>query len=172
MINKFFGRIADQIEVIYTMVLDDEGELFAVRPPEAPMPPRSALLMRTMAIDMSAGWLTDWFAKRFKKDAYVGKFEELCQAEMKETLKEMRATYIAAFEKEVRGVLYSFPTEHINTLQKLSLLGADDDRRNIQHKLGVDTEIRKRLAELERVVLDLEALFTRSDESEKQQSVA
>ncbi len=172
MINKFFGRVADQIEVIYTMVLDDEGELFAVRPPEAPMPRTPASLMRTMAIDMSAGWLTDWFATRFKKDAYVGKFEELCQAEMQATLKEMRATYIAAFEKEVRGVLYSFLTEHINTLQKLSLLGADDDRGNMQHKLGVDTEIRQRLAGLERVVLDLEALFTKDDDSAKQQSVA
>ncbi len=172
LLNKFFARIADQVEVIYTMVLDDEGELFAVRPPEAPIPRTPASLMRTMAIDMSAGWLTDWFATRFKKDAYVGKFEELCQAEMQATLKEMRATYIAAFEKEVRAVLHGFLAEHIQTLQKLSLLGGDAERSDVLQKLGVDTEIRQRLVDLKRVAADLESLFEATADTQAQHAVA
>lgn len=171
LINKFYARVADQIEVIYTMVLDDDGELFAVRPPEAPMPKTPTALMRTMAIDMSAGWLTDWFATRFKKDTYVAKFEEMCQAEMQATLKEMRATYIAAFAKDVRSVLHAFLQEHINTLQKLSLLGGGTERDDVLRKLGVDTEIRQRLAELERVAADLDGLFT-PVEAKTHQSVA
>lgn len=174
MINEMLVHVADQIEVIYTIVLDDEGELFAVRAPESPLPKPAASLMRTMAIDMSAGWLTDWFASRFKKDAYVNKFEEMCQAEMQETLKEMRATYISAFEKDVRGILHAFIQEHINTLQKLSRLGGTTERDDVLRKLGVDTEIQQRMSDLDRVVSDLNTLFDTAEQADDvaQQSVA
>jgi len=169
-VNEVFVRAATQIEQIYSLVLDDNAQLFTVRPPATISPKTPTSLMRTMAIDMSTGWFTNWFKGKFNQAAYIKKFETLTQAEMRVTLSEMQDVYVNAYLKQVRLQLHEFLTEHIGTLQNLSLLGDESERADVLRKLGVDTEIRQRLAELEQVIGDLETLFRRPEGSEQSKS--
>lgn len=173
-VSQIFKKTAFQIERVYGMVLEDKAQLFAVRPPVAQSPKTPVSLMRTMAIDMSTGWISNWFKGKFNQAGYIKKFETITQAEMRTTLREMEDVYVNAFIKHVRGQLHDFLSEHIMTLQNLSLLGGEGQRVEVLRELGVDTEIRQRLAELEHVIKDLETLFRRPDAAEVgiQKSVA
>jgi hypothetical protein len=157
-VNDVFVHTANRIEKIYGMVLDDNSKLFSVRPPQSQSPKTPVSLMRTMAIDMSTGWFSSWFRSKFDQDSYIKKFEAITKAEMQATLAEMQDVYVGAFLKLVRAQLHEFLSEHISTLQNLSLLGGENQRAEVLRKLGVDTEIRQRLAELESLNTDLETL--------------
>ncbi len=159
-VNRVFAQTAGRIEKIYGLVLDNDTKLFSVRPPVSHNPKTPVSLMRTMAIDMRTGWFSSWFRTKFDPESYVKKFEAITKAEMQTTLTEMRNVYVSLFIKEVRAQLHEFLSEHIRTLQSLSLLGGEDQRAEVLRKLGIDTEIRQRLAELEAVIIDLEDLTT------------
>lgn len=165
-VNKIFKKAAYQIERVYGMVLEDNAQLFSVRPPVAKNPKTPVSLMRTMAIDMNTGWISNWFKGKFNQAGYIKKFETITQAEMRTTLGEMQDVYVNAFIKLIRSQLHEFLSEHITTLQNLSLLGGEGQRAEVLRELGVDIEIRQRLVELEHVVKDLETLFRRPDATE------
>ncbi len=160
-VTDVFEATAAKIERIYAKVLDDNARLFAVHAPKAPVPNTPVSLMRTMAVDMSAGWFSTMFSKKMALNAHIKRFDTVAKAEMAVTLDEMRHVYVEAFMKATRAQLHDFLAEHIQTLQNLSLLSGSTQRVDILSKLGVETEIRQRLAELEGVVGDLESLFQR-----------
>lgn len=166
-VGRIFDTIAGQIEVIYALVLDKDDDIFAVRSPKVTEPKTPVSLMRTMAIDMSTGWFSGWFNSRFNKATYVKKFEELCVAEMKTTLKDMQDTYVISYEKQFRTQLYLYLSEHMETLHRLCGLGREDHRADVIRKLGLDTEVRGRVAELEAVIKDLQQLFKRPSATTK-----
>jgi len=168
-VNDVFAQTAEKIEHIYGMVLDQKTKLFSIHAPQSQSPKTPTSLMRTMAIDMSSGWFSSWFKSKFDQASYIKKFENITKAEMQTTLSEMQDVYVSAFVKQIRGQLHEFLSEHIRTLQNLSLLGGEDQRAEVIRKLGVDTEIRQRLAGLETVVSDLEKLFQRPDASDVKQ---
>ncbi len=157
-VNEVFALAAHRIENIYCMVLDDNTKLFSVRPPVSQSPKTPVSLMRTMAVDISTGWFSSWFRSKFNQDSYIKKFEDITKAEMQTTLAEMQDVYVNAYVRQVRGQLHEFLSEHIRTLQNLSLLGGENQRVEVLRKLGVDTEIQQRLAELESVIGELEKL--------------
>ncbi len=168
-VNDIFAHTSSQIEYIYGMVLEQKTKLFSIHPPQSQSPKTPTSLMRTMAIDMSSGWFSSWFKSKFDQASYIKKFENITKAEMQTTLSEMQDVYVTAFVKQVRGQLHEFLSEHIRTLQNLSLLGGENQRAEVLRKLGVDTEIRQRLAGLESVVTDLEKLFQRPGSSNVKQ---
>ena len=165
-VRKVLDRAAARIQKVYGIVLDDHTQLFAVTAPVPEAPKTPVSLMRTMAVEMNTGWFSSWFTSRFNQDSLIKKFETISHAEMQATLKEMQDVYVHAFLKQIRLQLHSFLSEHIRTLQNLSLLGGDTQRDDVLRQLGVDTEIRQRVAELGTVVADLENLFARSKDSD------
>jgi len=173
-VNKVMAKTAARLEKIYEMVLDDNAQLYSVRPPLSDAPKTPASLMRTMAIDMSTGWFSSWFRSHFDQESYLKKFEDITTAEMRTTLTEMQTVYFTASIKKIRAQLHDFLDGHLRTLQSLSAIGEDTQRTEVLQKLGVDTEIRHRLAELESVVADLEKVFQkpRPDELSQLSSVA
>lgn len=158
-VNEVFESTAARIEAIYRTVLDDNASLFVVRPPVSLGPSTPVSLMRTMAIDMQTGWFSKWFAATLNKESFIKKFETISQAELKETMADMREVYIVDYMKQLRGQLHDFLAEHINTLQNLSMLDGQGKRADALRKLGIDTEVRQRIVDLEDVVHDLETLF-------------
>ncbi|SFI25695.1 dynamin family protein [Jannaschia pohangensis] len=165
-VDRVFSETATKIERIYATVLEDSTRLFAVAPPVSASPKTPVSLMRTMKIDFQTGWVKSWFAQKFNQDSYIKKFETISRTEMKRTLKEMEDVYVIEFLKEVRTQLFEFLSEHIRTLQNLSLLGGEAQRLQVMRQLGVDTEVRHRIAELQNVVAQLETLFQPSVEPE------
>lgn len=157
-VNDVFSTIASRVEKIYGLVLNENTKLFSVNPPLSDSPKTPIALMRTMAIDMDAGWFSNWFSSKFNQVSFIKKFEAISRAEMQTTLKEMQDVYVVAFVKTVRAKLHDFLLEHIQTLQNLSLLGGEAQRVEVMRQLGVDTEIRQRIAELQAVVTDIESL--------------
>lgn len=173
-VKKVFDELATQIDGIYGTVLNNDNDLFAVRVPQAIEPKTPVSLMRTMSIDMGSGWFSSWFNKRFNQSTYVSKFDELCRAEMQQTLKEMKDSYVIAYDQQVRATLYLFLSEHMETLQKLCGLSSESARAEVKRKLGVDVEIRERQVELETVIAELNSIFKRPqpDEINSLKSVA
>lgn len=166
-VSRVFNTIAGQVEVIYALVLDKDDDIFAVRPPTVNEPKTPVSLMRTMAIDMKTGWFSGWFNSRFNQATYLKKFEELCIAEMKTTLGDMQDTYVISYDKQFRAQLHLYLSEHMQTLHRLCGLGRDSHRADVIRKLGLDTEVRGRVAELEAVIDDLKKLFKRPGDSER-----
>ena len=172
LVNAMFTRTAGRIEQIYWDVLGTQATLFSIHPPLAERPKTPVALMRTMAVEMGAGWFSNWFTSTFNPDAQVKKFEAIAQAEMQATLKEMQEVYVVTFMQGVRGQLHQFLSEHIQTLRKLGALRDDDQRDDVLRTLGVDAEIRERIAAIEAVLGDLALIFGTPETGTVTRSVA
>ena len=172
MVNAMFARTAGRVEQHYWDVLGAQATLFSIHPPVAEKPKTPAALMRTLAVELGAGWFSNWFTSTFNPDAQVKKFEAIAQAEMQATLKEMQEVYVVNFMQVVQGQLHQFLSEHMQTLRKLAALGDDKQRDEVMRTLGVATEIRDRIAAIESVLCDLDTVFDTAVSSAETRSVA
>lgn len=172
MVNAMFARTAGRIEQIYWDVLGSQATLFSIHPPLSEKPKTPVALMRTLAVELGAGWFSNWFTSTFNPDAQVKKFEAIAQAEMQATLQEMQEVYVVTFMKGVRGQVHQFLSEHMQTLRKLAALREDDKREDVLRTLGVAAEIRERIAAIETVLGELDGVFDTSGTSTESRSVA
>ena len=172
--QQVLDRVADNVGQIYDHILMDGTDVFSVVAPDASPPKTPVSLMKTMTIDLSTNWLRAWFAKNFNRSSYIKRFSEVAREQMRTTIKEMLDIYVAGFAEDVRTASNVLLTDHIETIQNLSQLGADAQREELRQKLGLKDDYEERMAQLQDVQAELSALFnpSRSDTGYKDEHVA
>lgn len=157
-IAQIYLGATTQITSVYAEVLEDRGQLFAVRPPRVVEPKTPAALMKTMTIDMKTTWIGNWLVRASGGQSFVNRFADTVTAEMNAFLKEMRDVHVLGFVNQSRRVLHDFLSDHLQTLQNLALLEGDKRGGAIRQKLGIEIEVTQRIVSLKVLTTELQAL--------------
>ena len=156
-LGALYTRAASAVEEIYSDILENQLQLFAVRPPRVLDPKLPASLMRTMTIDMKTSWIGNWLAKASGPGHIVRKFSDTVVAEMVAFLDEMRDVYLAEHLRQSRQALGDFLDGHLETLRHLALLDGPERNSEARQKLGVEIEVSRRLVSLKGLLTELQA---------------
>jgi hypothetical protein len=158
-IATIYAGAAAQITSVYAEVLEDRGQLFAVRAPRVLEPKTPATLMKTMTIDMKTTWIGNWLGRASGGTSFVNRFAETVTAEMNAFLTEMHDVHVLDFVNQSRRVLHDFLSDHLQTLQNLALLDGDQQGGAIRQKLGLEIEVTQRMVSLKGLTTELQALI-------------
>jgi hypothetical protein len=156
-VGAIFARAGGTVEGIYSEILENQSQLFAVRPPRTIEPKPPASLMRTMTIDMKTSWVGNWLVKATGSGPVVRRFSETVVEEMVEFLDEMRDVHVASYVSRSRDVLNEFLAGHLETLQQLAMLDGPQRGSAARQKLGVELEVKRRLVSLKGLLSELQA---------------
>jgi hypothetical protein len=156
-VGEIYARAGQAVENIYSKILEDQSQLFAVRVPRAVEPKPPASLMRTMTIDMKTSWVGNWLLKATGPAPIMRRFSETVVEEMVEFLDEMRDVHVAGYVRQSQEVLTEFLTGHLGTLQHLALLDGPERGSEARQQLGVEIEVKRRLVSLKGLLSELQA---------------
>ena len=158
-VATIYSSAAKAITSVYAEVLEDRGQLFAVRAPRVVEPKTPATLMKTMTFDMPTTWIGGWLARASGGESLVNRFTDTVTAEMHAFLAEMREVHVKDFVNHSRQVLHDFLGDHLQTIQNLALLDGEKRGGAIRQKLGIEIEVTQRMVALRGLTTELEALF-------------
>ena len=150
--ENFFHRLgegaAHSLAEKYRGLLGENGKKFDIPAPTFESPGTPISLMRTLTIDLSANFIAGWFKRRLQKDAYLEEFEQIALADMRSTLEEIKDDNLSAYCDAGNHRMYEFLYDHAETIKQLSQLGDSAQRAELQKKLGVESEVEGRLADI------------------------
>ena len=150
-LSEIMQEAADNIAALYADVLDSEASLFPVVGPTIGRPKTPVFLMKTMTIDVSAGWLGRLLSKQRKKATCIANFETLATEEMSSTINDLQQDYIQEFATQTRIQLQGFVNEHIKTLRNLALPVDAPEVTQMRQSFGLENEVNHRIAALDQI---------------------
>lgn len=156
-ISSLNQMTSQAVAAVYSEILENQSQLFAVRTPRSIEPKPPASLMRTMTIDLKTSWIGNWLVKATGSAPVVRRFTDIVVADMREVLDEIRNEHIAGYLDSSREVLDRFLTDHIDTLHQLALLEGPERSSQARQKLGVEIEVKRRIVSLKGLLSELNA---------------
>lgn len=149
--NNFTARLgtimqeaADDIAALYVEILGRNEGVFPVVGPNFGRPKTPVFLMKTMAIDLSVGWLGRLTSQQRKTAGYVEQFEKLATDEMLSTIAELKGTYLQDFVGHARLKLQEFMQTHRTTLRNISVQDETAGVVEMRPTYGLKNEVRQR----------------------------
>ncbi len=172
-IHAVYMRTHKIFETLYTKLSGETASEIGLAVPTHPKPQTPVSLMRTMSIDFSSGWISNWLALRLKRDSYIQKFRTVTLEQMHATLSEVQNQHVEIFCNEARKRLHAFVAMHLSTLKSHARLNSVEDRASLRLRLGTADAVDARIAELGDHISEFEHIASwLVDSNEKAKKIA
>lgn len=155
-IERILRDVALKVQSIYNDALNNPVQIFHVEPLHSNCPPTPICLMKTMPLDISTSWLSNWMPRKAKLSSLQRKFGQLVEAEETLVIDEMQHACVDDFVAENIMVVDGFFEDHIQGLKNIILLNDKDKRSQALQALGMHDEIEIRLKELTAIIQGLD----------------
>ncbi|MEL6520299.1 MAG: dynamin family protein [Pseudomonadota bacterium] len=121
---------------LYEMCGEHDPEGLGLSLPILPEPATPVPLMRTMSIDVSGNWLSNWLARKLRRQSYLKKFRDVTSEQMKATIVEIEETGILAFADAAKEQILSFIESNQFAIQEM--VGLDDQDRREEYRTNIE----------------------------------
>ncbi|MDO6590358.1 dynamin family protein [Loktanella sp. D2R18] len=162
-IGEILIGAAQEVQGAYDEVLNNPVKIFHVEPLQSNCPPKPLCLMKTLPLDISSSWLSNWMPKKVKLTSLLRKLNKLVEAEAMLVLAEIQSDCIDDFAAENTMIVDGFFEDHIRGLKNLVLLRDKGQHEHALDALGMENGIKVRLETLSEISDGLNALATRID---------
>ncbi|MDO6590355.1 hypothetical protein DS901_11370 [Loktanella sp. D2R18] len=157
-LGEVIQNAANSISALYADIVGSSESLFPVVGPAFEQPKTPVFLMKTMSIDLSAGWLGRLTSKQRKATSYVAQFEKLATEEMLSTVSELKRVYIYEFAVQSRAKLQDFIDAHIATIRNITITEGAPEFAQTRQSFGLENEVKQRITALSALKEDLQSI--------------
>ncbi|WP_322892145.1 MULTISPECIES: dynamin family protein [unclassified Yoonia] len=153
-VSAISTKAAEIVSAFYEQVLSSDTALFVVRAPVVSPARTPTRLMQSMTIDIAGNWLEKWLLRKPAKERFKERFSNIVVDDMHAMIAEVQEILLADFFETARKQLQDFLNGHVSTIR--NLLDTDNDQKTeMRNRLGLETEIKKRLEVIDHVVSQL-----------------